>query len=915
MTISIVIARNDLEAEEIARLAESAGPDGAPRATVYEVDRGWGRHPGAGEPSLPDTGPILAVECPNPAWETLLIASGRTLHRIDHHIHVAADGRGVEDRSHPLASIEQVARLLEVNLEPVARWAAANDRGFWTALLSAITEADAEKALATPARPWLAGACGALTRLKDAWEAAGGTPGKPLETPARVAVALAVRLRDAAIRDGATEAKTLDRLADALRFLAGARQAGRRQCLDGRRGSAAETVELIHADRSLAPFVLDALYLERLFLGRGEPGPIRATVLSGPQAADGTPTVEELFHSGSEDDLTLARDLLNHLTGDAPSEWRRLAASAGGGGGSGFLSVRTGAAGRAEDLSGLADLWLNNLLGVNRPLWRWTTRMFQAIDYAPAAPGDPAARRNPALPRGARAGVEPASIDAQEHAYLMAHLRPFLAPCAPGGDALDGDGLAIRSFRLTAPADARRTVTVTWPDNRTNRIIEEPLREVLVHFCYNRIAIVEWSFGDHWEEFERKAEGKDCDDRPLWRRLLAGLPHADKPERVATLGQLLDFNAAARQCYAPYAKVRPEDKPDHVVTLSWDGDSAALAFPAPVISAEPECPDGWLALLAERALAPFGLSVADGDAHLLADERARIITGAALVGAAPTLPSALARQEALFARLIDVASAGETLPYDPAFNRKALDELAYRRFDSQGSLFGVDDHAFVLLGYGWFPAHIILPRHMEAVYRRLWLVAQYYSAVFCKFSRSITQLSRQRLELEARDGPREKDPAAWDALVTHTHDERVRFLGFANALWFETISSQMQGGDLFTLMTRRLRLREQYVEIRAELDRTDALESGDHARDGARRAEKLGVLAGLAAGFYITIDTLNNLFPGHGSVGVALLMFGAGLPVGWLAAVIIDRFVTGASWCEATRNVRGIVRRLLSCGR
>lgn len=258
---------------------------------------------------------------------------------------------------------------------------------------------------------------------------------------------------------------------------------------------------------------------------------------------------------------------------------------------------------------------------------------------------------------------------------------------------------------------------------------------------------------------------------------------------------------------------------------------------------------------------------------------------------------------------MDVWGAGETMPYDPAFNRAVLDDLAYRRFERDGSLYGVDDHAFVLLAYGWFAATIIIPNHMEAVYRRLWLVAQTYNGVFCTVSRAIAHLSRRRMDLEAADPNRLTRADDWRRLADDTHQEQVRFLGFANALWFDTITSQMQGIDLFRRMTGRLRLRTQYEDIRSELDRTDTLETDDQTRDHQRRTERLGVLAAFAAGIYITVDTLNNLFPTHDSIGAALVMLALGVAVGWAAALLIDRFLTDSGWRTAVRKVWAILCR------
>lgn len=129
---TLIISCNDREAHEIQRLAVTS------RFAHVDLGLAWG---GLLDPSDPNLvldrlgRVVVLVEVPSPDFERLLRDSGRVVHIIDHHLYITPAGE-VLDRRSPRSSLEQFAALCGISLDPTQRLIAANDRGFWLALIA-----------------------------------------------------------------------------------------------------------------------------------------------------------------------------------------------------------------------------------------------------------------------------------------------------------------------------------------------------------------------------------------------------------------------------------------------------------------------------------------------------------------------------------------------------------------------------------------------------------------------------------------------------------------------------------------------------------------------------------------------------------------------------------------------------------
>ena len=518
-------------------------------------------------------------------------------------------------------------------------------------------------------------------------------------------------------------------------------------------------------------------------------------------------------------------------------------------------------------------------------------------------------------------------------------MRPDLETAGAAG-VIDGLSLPILSYRLRKDVRVRATPTLTiaGTDGVFGKV---KITELLVHFCFNRLAIIEYAVEGRCRLHDRLCKDRSADDDPRvwrgWLTLRQQKPAYGDDHAVTDFGGLLNVLKFARQTYAPFRGKGA----DTVTTLTWAGEPSHMRFggknadmPA---TEDSDRPVGWLRHLLEQVLKPFGLS----HWRILEDERARVIAGTALAGRSPLLPYGERQRDVMLARLADVEGRGTGFPYDEAFNRDALKDLAYRRFETldwspgDSTLYAVDDHSFVCLTYGWFGSETVLPQHLSGPYRRIVLIGQAYAGIFHKFSADIAWLSQQRLQLETqREGFRNRDDAeARDALagIGNTLDtlsdlvrtQRIRFLGFANALWFEDVSPQMQAKDLYRMLRGRLGLKALYDEIQAELERTDTIEQSGRAERHETLVDKVSTLAAIAAGTIAMLDIFEKvLFAGDppilpGSWLHYLLSLPISLGIGFLAAVLVHQVLRRDPFTQSTKTVLRLIKdmlRLKACG-
>ncbi|MEQ8585026.1 MAG: hypothetical protein RLO01_13470 [Thalassobaculaceae bacterium] len=943
---TLVISRNDLEAAEIIEIGRKSG------CRIIELNEPWGWVlDGSSEALSPDkilTERVILIEAPSLAYEERLRESGKFVQIVDHHLSVLPDGT-LLDRRNSRSSLEQVCSLLGIReLSDRQRLVAANDREFWPGLIDV----------------------GALKLDKD--------QGVPED---RLSELTAIRLDDLAnrfmtIKDGhghlPADLPAARRAAksalgtavdwfEAVRKKASVDASGCAVCLDtGREAKGHPKLWVLRAPENLAPVLMDAVYLGLMenVLRRGEV--LDILVVYGVAGPDGNfdpmGEITRLEFSGSERHVALIEQIAAGLTVGRS----RLAHWAGASATTCFF----GAAGKGEPepvaLSQLGDRFLNNLLQGNRPLWRWCTQFLQVLDIREAGE---AGANGCFVPHITEAGLReflPVSAGPEERNYFLPNLRSYLVPSSAEvpqsaglvGMDIDPDDLSIRSYSYLGRGAAdelaevaasgetkqkslrdRMIFRIRLPetdDEQAKVIYEETVKTLTVHFCFDGLVFLEWSFSGGLG----KSFSDDDGNMPLWKAILASaLPGPGLRSGVTTVAQALDFNAFACRCFSAFEN--GSERRDLCLKID-DGAEVVLPFAA-MIQEESEVPKLWFRALAEFALKPFGIDV--DRTRMLFDDRARIVSSIVGVGAQPSDPAGKSREDVLLARSATVDGFATFHAYDSGFAVEEWRSGYYPRFRSWGSHYSITDHSLVLFAYGGFAAtHGV--RHVATMYRRMFLIGQFYSATFASFYGQLAAHSRARLRLDQKrqdpetcvyskssldcrerrcscvvnsrlDGMirRMDEHAERQAIADKVDRLRGRFTGFANGLWFDQVSSEVQARELFEIITRQLRVAQSYQELLNELERTNELEHADGEERRERIATEITVLSSGLAGMIVAGEIwdklvgFDNLVSKAGSVPVALA-------VGAFSAVIVVSLLKRRSIGQAARDVCDILKTI-----
>ena len=956
--ITIILSINDLEAHAIRQMGEGQG------ATVIDLGLGWGQASSSATSKLrlADLGhTVILVETPDAAFEAAIKASGRVLRIVDHHLYPDGDG-SIIDRSNSRSSLEQIAGILgcldmldengaKLRLDDAHAISfgdiAANDAGYWPGLLRhLITRAGVWR---EPGKVGFEYGPGALPKTKTKTAAVAAAVEALEDVRDRI---LVLRSAEVSLRTGrgkldiAAGRALIDEAYAQLEDSRGGARPCVRECrLPVRPGKTAEPdrrdLLLFKLVEGALPALDDAVYL-RAFeqriakVKKGEPAyvkilapksgksgrveldvpalaePINAVFLNewkvdGPCISQSR-CLSSVFFTGAAPERELVHDLIGGAYAcavDAPQIY------AGAGRDAVFMGAQASHA--FGDVGVVADAILNAYLTGGRPLEKWRTHFLIALSLE----GSEGAERLPALTpltdKALRKRGRRVCASNQERAYFHDNLRrSILGPetkTAPktlsDDDRVELHAPEWASFELnTGKSGEPEFLRVGWtklaqtkPDKpgksegaeppSAGEPLAAPARELIarirglrVHFAYNAIVFIECVV--------EGAPVVTAEGEPLWLQLLES-GHGAAAGQVRTMAELLDFNEAARMCYSSYQDM---DGDRRITELLGSGEAPFGTNARTVVRAapplKPEAPAGWVASMIDYALQPWGKSHAD--VRLMDDERARVVATACPMGRAPLEPTAAARHEVILARFAGIDAGGDRFAYDADFARTELAQQSYRRYDDQGSFYASSGHSLTLLGYGkWARTKLI--DHMSTLYAWQFRVALHYSAVLQSLSRMVTQAA-----------------ASGDGNYKIVHEARKRMTTFANGVWFENLTPQIQGQELFELILQRLPVRRQYGELTAEIERFDALEAGALADEQAKRAaqdERRGKLLarlGVFGGMLVGLDALG-------------LPLGYALPISIIFVLVFVAFELGKSFlgaCEAIwSDIRDALTRLI----
>jgi hypothetical protein len=457
---------------------------------------------------------------------------------------------------------------------------------------------------------------------------------------------------------------------------------------------------------------------------------------------------------------------------------------------------------------------------------------------------------------------------AQAQLYFLPHVQEFLYHAEGDGQRAASALEPIREWRLP-PALVRRQ-SHPWrlqlelrPGDHAAQIVADVMSVRLLRY-YNGIYLLALRVELPPAEAELESLRMDHDD--WWHPLAFSGVDTFASVQERSLDRWLSFTHLARVLYPTFVEQHREGKLPTLRLLAGP-ESLACFEPAKAIrqaqaedqanSGElplPDRPGAALSPIVLELLARFFPAPLLGKLDLksfLAErvdlQDGRLFVNVAYALAGPRLPESsgdgsgnahdnamIGDEQQLFAlalyvdRFEDLSSANGGYLYDRDWLEQHLKPRSLGLWDALGTRAGYTDAANVYLGFGGYFGNIVAPRHVPYEYERMLVLALFYLATLRRFNRAIGKAT----EGLARPGHRR-----------HFSLPREEFIAFTNRYWFREISWQMQGKLIFELQQQALGLKQEYDEIKEEIERADEYLAARREEREQRTTGRVGRIA------------------------------------------------------------------------
>lgn len=807
MNYTILLPLNDAESQLIAKIFAKYRPD----IQIRELQLDWGERLGSAPDQFDfDTlGEIIViVEMPDPDFEARVINSGRKLITIDHHAVSLADGT-ILDRRSVKPSIIQLIDMFQINapeMQHEIQLVAAYDISSYRGVSNKIDMLELGETKRKLASKIYQDELAIRNKFIDPNNSSNTMDWETLS------------------RKTACEAEVFQsRLVPDLRNL---------HVVKG---------PLEDIDHAREAYIHHKMENDPESFANAE-----ILSISTSKNDKDNPVYAKLFYTGNGHAQDIVNDLVNRCC-ENPDPLVSIHA-----GGDTVFSY-FGAEGSKAQIDQLYKLILSNVMVGNRPLENWQTSFFQPLKIEK---GIDSAEIFRAVNRGC-IEFAPASQDARN--YLIGSLQQRIAPTddqmkqvLESGDWMHADVgkdktvAPIMSFRIKNEENAAYSVTVEKFDgheqNKTDLLVEEPVKEIFLHISPDGIGILEW-------RFERDAEiifGLEDKNQQ------SDLEKSLKANRISNVAELQEFNNFARMAYRMYGNNYEVRLCRYDLVTGEKTQSSNIANEAER-GAKAE-PTGWMGALVTRALNACGIKKGvfsdEGGpvSWLILDERARFVSSMVPKYDVPSLPSSIEAWEIARGRFNEADGHDEKRFYDKAFMNQDLDQATYRRFQyseqcpGSSTLYQATSHSFTMLGFGCFSADEAL-MHMRDIYARMYLLVLFYESTF------------QTLWLELAQAA--KCHGGDDVTAQEAQRIKADISAFSNAFWFKTISTQVQGVELFDLMMKRSRAEQDFEELQNQISRSEEIANAVRDRRAEVKRDRFGYLLGVIAIFLAIIEIAN----------------------------------------------------------
>ncbi|QMV16208.1 hypothetical protein [Vibrio spartinae] len=209
----------------------------------------------------------------------------------------------------------------------------------------------------------------------------------------------------------------------------------------------------------------------------------------------------------------------------------------------------------------------------------------------------------------------------------------------------------------------------------------------------------------------------------------------------------------------------------------------------------------------------------------------------------------------------------DTRAYDQKFTDKLLAAQTYTRWCDFGSLYAFTDYSNVYVGHGWNFSDVIGPEHVFYNYERMLVFALFYHMSLHHYSRKISEASHLLLE---------KNGSGLNAQHLDKFQSIKRdFIQFTNYFWFEKLTEQIQGKEIFALQVNGLQLKKEYQLIEQEIESTDQYMQSLHDQQQSERGLLFTQIAGILTIAIFVLEGVKLLLDGsvsHIITGLIVLL-------------------------------------------
>ncbi|KGY10363.1 hypothetical protein [Vibrio sinaloensis] len=346
------------------------------------------------------------------------------------------------------------------------------------------------------------------------------------------------------------------------------------------------------------------------------------------------------------------------------------------------------------------------------------------------------------------------------------------------------------------------------PDEQTV-CSQATVRDVSVHQFYNDVYILSVNV---YERFFQGATSLTSCDNNWWHDLFTDDMQVQQTIEESRVKYWLTYTDKIRQIYPSFA-TRQHDKKQHIsYFFGKQNPHTDCPFTQRTLNYQQLCnnryslPPDFIQIL--KAINVEGVDELRFKPFI--DNRLFCNTIYGFAGDCLVNDTSKQHYEALFslAAYVDAAENGwQSLggyAYDPTFIKGLLEEQTYTRWAAMGNRYAFTDYSNVYIGYGAEFNNTIAPCHVFYNYQNMLLMALFYRESLHDFSERVSEISKHI------------DSASQNEFRKIRQD----FIRFTNVSWFQELSSQIQGKELYNKILQGIDIKKEYEFLEKEISAT-----------------------------------------------------------------------------------------------